>query len=125
MAIPTYSDIKDLLKKGFTIEAQEKIIELREVAIQLQSENIELREQVRALQDAAAIRETVVWDAPYYWRQPRDGHKDGPFCQRCYDKDKNLIRLQDGKGGLWKCRECKSLYRDGSYRLPTVQSVRF
>lgn len=37
---PNYKDIIELIKKGSTIEAQEKIMELREGALALQEENI-------------------------------------------------------------------------------------
>lgn len=45
MAMPSYKDIVDLIKKGATIEAQEKIMELREAAVELQDENISLRQK--------------------------------------------------------------------------------
>jgi len=51
MALPNYKDIIDLLKKGATIEAQEKIMELREAALGLQEENINLKTQVFELQE--------------------------------------------------------------------------
>ena len=38
-AIPSYKDIVDLIKKGATLEAQERVMELREAAISLQDEN--------------------------------------------------------------------------------------
>ena len=50
MALPSYKDIIELLKKGATIEAQEKIMELREAALALQEENINLKNQVLELQ---------------------------------------------------------------------------
>jgi uncharacterized protein with PIN domain len=50
MALPNYKDIVELLKKGATIEAQEKIMELREAALALQEENINLKNQVLELQ---------------------------------------------------------------------------
>ncbi len=50
MALPNYKDIVELLKKRATIEAQEKIMELREAALALQEENISLKNQVMDLQ---------------------------------------------------------------------------
>lgn len=51
MALPSYKEILELIKTGATIEAQEKIMELRQAALALQEENIELRNQVIALQE--------------------------------------------------------------------------
>lgn len=50
MKLPSYKSIIDLIKKGATIEAQEKIMELREAAVELQAENINLKHQVLELQ---------------------------------------------------------------------------
>ena len=46
--LPKYKDIVDLIKKGATVEAQEKIMELREAAVNLQDEVHELREKIRS-----------------------------------------------------------------------------
>jgi cell division septum initiation protein DivIVA len=48
--LPNYKDIIDLLKKGASIEAQEKIMELREGAIALQEENSKLKERIKELE---------------------------------------------------------------------------
>lgn len=49
MSLPKYKDIMELLKKGATFKAQEKIMELRESAFDLQEQNLELKEEVRSL----------------------------------------------------------------------------
>ncbi len=51
MALPKFSEIVELIKKGSTIEAQEKIMELRHAMMDLQEENLALREQVSALRE--------------------------------------------------------------------------
>ncbi len=43
--LPNYKDIVELIRKGSTIEAQEKILELRKAAMQLQEENLALRQE--------------------------------------------------------------------------------
>ena len=48
--LPNYKEIIELLKKGSTIEAQEKIMELREGALALQEENIKLKERISELE---------------------------------------------------------------------------
>ncbi len=40
MALPNYGDIVELIKKGATLEAQEKIMELRDGALDLQEQNL-------------------------------------------------------------------------------------
>ena len=113
MALPNYSEIMELVKKGMTLEAQQKIIELREAALLLQEENLNLRERIRALEAAAAVRDSIVWNRPFYWRNLDAGGEDGPYCQRCYDAEEKLIRLQDLANGYWRCNKCSSTYSTG------------
>lgn len=106
MALPSYKDIVELMKKGATVEAQEKIMVLREGAIELQEENLGLRERVKALEEALRIKGQLSFDGSVYWLED-DNKKDGPFCQHCYDTDKKLVRLQDW-GDSWLCFACKT-----------------
>ena len=50
MPIPSTSAIIELIKTGATIEAQEKIMELRLAALEAQEENIDLRNTVTGLE---------------------------------------------------------------------------
>lgn len=107
MALPTYKDIVDLLKKGATVEAQEQIIALREGALLLQEENFGLREKVRSLEESLRIKGQLTFDGASYWLN--DGSKtDGPFCQHCYDTGGKFVRLQDWED-TWLCFACKNL----------------
>jgi len=51
MALPSVKDIVDLVKTGATIEAQEKIMELRRAALDLQEENLSLRQRISDLEN--------------------------------------------------------------------------
>ncbi len=118
MAIPKYNEIIDLIKKGATIEAQEKIMELREAALGLQEENIVLKEKVKDLEGQIELKEKLIFEPPYYFLID-DDQKDGPYCQRCYDKNKELIRLYGGEAtgekGWWECKACDKQYTDKDY----------
>ena len=50
MTMPGYKDIVELIKMGSTIEAQEKIMELRETALEFQNENLTLKNQNQQMQ---------------------------------------------------------------------------
>jgi hypothetical protein len=106
MALPTYKDIVELIKKGATVEAQERIMELREAALELQEENFALREKVRELEDQLRVKGQVSFDGRVYWLGKDGGGRDGPFCQRCYDAETKLIRVQSTIRG-WYCNSCK------------------
>jgi len=105
MALPNYKEIVELIKKGATVEAQEKIMELREAILGLQEENHSLKERVRDLEAQLEIKGEVQFDGSVYWRV-HAGKSDGPFCQRCFDADIKLIRLQDYDFN-WFCLSCK------------------
>src|SRR5688572_2473950 len=115
MAIPSYQDIVDLLKKGLTVEAQEKIMELREAALEYQNENLALKGNVKELQDALSLRDSLEWQKPYYVKKASHDEK---FCQRCYDADRKAVRLQELEPGYWRCQECETDYMDGNYQDP-------
>lgn len=47
--LPSYSQTLDPLRKGATFEAQEQIMKLREAALELQDDDLALREEVKKL----------------------------------------------------------------------------
>lgn len=113
--LPNYKDIVDLIKKGSTIEAQEKIMELREGALALQEENMKLKETIKELEAKSSEKEKVFWEPPFYWVK-EGGAKDGPFCQKCYDSETKLIRLQNMGKGAWRCAACNINFFEASYK---------
>lgn len=48
--IPSIDTLKKLLKSSLTVEAQEKIMALREAALKLQQENLSLRQRIAELE---------------------------------------------------------------------------
>jgi len=120
--LPNYKDIVELLKKGSTIEAQEKIMELREGALELQEENINLKKRISELESELNKKKEIQWESPFYW-VVRDETKNGPFCQKCYDSDEKLIRLHKIEEGNWHCKSCNNHYFEASYK-PTNPVVR-
>ena len=70
------------------------------------------RERIKALEDELKLKQQLNFDKSKYWLD--DGQtKDGPFCQRCYDVEKKLVRLQHNLyNDNWHCTECKNVYSD-------------
>lgn len=65
------------------------------------------------------------FDEVYYWDILPDGKRDGPFCQRCHDKDGlrcRLIRCKDLNEkvvpGEWICMVCSRYAYDADYQKP-------
>lgn len=68
-------------------------MELREAAMELQEENLSLREKVSHLESQIKKAKDLKLKDEAYWI---DGDTV-PFCQVCFDKDGKLIHLLDGK----------------------------
>lgn len=122
------SDIAKLIKNsGASLETAEIKLKLAELIEALADAKIEIanfREvisdneaEIRRLQAQMDTKDQTVWEDPYYFVLNKNGEKDGPYCQKCYDSNKKLIRLQSpGKNGYWQCNECKSGYKDSTYK---------
>lgn len=98
MALPGYKDIIDLVKTGATIEAQEKIMELRTSALDAQEENIRLRNRISELEARIKTLESL----------------EGEPCPRCRKRTWVVETSQPDPtfgdlGGVrrtYKCSEC-------------------
>jgi len=129
-SLKTATDIAKLIKdSGASLEQAEVKLQIAELISALaeakieiagiQSELMEKDNIISSLNEQLSIKENVVWEKPYYWLVDQDD-RDGPFCQRCYDVEQRLVRLQgSGKNG-WSCRSCKSSYTDSSYVPPQI-----
>jgi hypothetical protein len=106
MPVPNYKEIVELLKKGMTIEAQEKIMELREATMELQEENLKLRSRVAELESELKKGKSLKFNGTSY----RIEGDSTPFCPVCYDSTNKLIHYvhDDGQnyGKYWYCPVC-------------------
>ncbi|MFC1535610.1 hypothetical protein ACFL32_00445 [Candidatus Neomarinimicrobiota bacterium] len=116
MALPGYKEIKTLIDQGSLEDAKEKIRALREAALELQEENVELKEQVRKLEERVKVKGDLLFEQGVYFLK-KGKQKDGPFCQRCYDKEALLVRLHDD-GDHWFCYGCNRGYAKKPYAPP-------
>ncbi len=109
--LPSYSEIIKLIKTGATIEAQEKIMALREAAMKLQEENLVLKQENIKLKEKISSKNRLCWDGAIYWLGKYK--KDGPYCPNCYDTKGHLVHLQDysiNKTHTWFCVSCKTQF---------------
>jgi ribosomal protein L37AE/L43A len=96
-------DIAKLIKKYNDAELYQKIIDLHDEIFELRENNLKLKEKIKELKEEKKINKKIVFESPFY-------------CQKCYDDNKKLIRLQDLKNGYWECLVCKSGVADPSLR---------
>ena len=83
-------------------QIQERLIDVQQQVLGLQTENQQLRDTVRRMSEIAAFRAAVSFDGKVYWK--RDCEKwDGPFCPVCLDDQSKIVRLdhqRSNEGGL-------------------------
>jgi len=110
--LPSFGEIVELIKKGATLEAQEKVMELRTAVLALQEENVSLRSQLLEIREALAKKEELYFDGSVYWANSE--MKDGPFCQPCHDTKQQQVRMHatnDWVGApSWHCYSCKAYF---------------
>lgn len=63
-------------------------------------------EEIRDLAEKLKLKGEVYPDQGVYFRRLDDGSSDGPFCTRCWDVNRKLVRLRAGYQGCM-CTECK------------------
>lgn len=83
------------------LEAQQELLEMQKRIQNLEKENAELKEKLE-------IKENLIHENNAYWID-KEGKKDGPFCSRCWDADKKLVRLHPcGNPAYYNCPNCKA-----------------
>jgi hypothetical protein len=116
ISVPSGKEIVDLIKGAITIEAQEKIMQLREAALALQEENLQLRRQLRDAEHKLEIR-ALTFEGGVYWKDSPPARRGGPFCQPCCDVQNKVVRLHDYLNSyagspegtrIWHCYNCNN-----------------
>ncbi|KFZ37446.1 hypothetical protein HR45_10540 [Shewanella mangrovi] len=126
-SIKTAVDLAKIIKDGDKsleqAEIKYKLAELISALADAKMEIAEVRElvlskdnELSALKDVFEQQKNMEWDEPYYFHV-KDGQRQGPFCQQCYDSENKLVRLIN-RGfamGVWRCNTCNTTVIDDSY----------
>ena len=104
------------ISKTKDLKLLEKFISFQQSAMELFDENRKLKAELETLNKGNKIQGAIVYkDGVYFLKN--NNKESGPYCTRCFDKDKNLIRLRIWENGYASCLECKSdfsyLYNKG------------
>ena len=99
---------------GDKVAASQLILELEGMALDLQEENVRLRQRVADLEAHIELVDQMQFDGKVYWRGKGDS-REGPFCQKCLDGERRAIRLKhrdetvSGYKSEWfECHNCQS-----------------
>ena len=98
----------NVLKEAGKIEEYQKILDLINDLFEKNDEIEKLKSENKILKENIKIKDEYIFKNNCYWHKITD---DGPFCQRCLDKDKNLIRIIPTYVGSNNalCNECKAI----------------
>ncbi len=129
-SLKTATDLAKIIKdSGNTLEQAEVNFKLAELVGALAEAKLELasiqevlaskEKQINKLKSEMDVKSNLQWERPYYFLKDGDS-KEGPFCQKCYDTDSKLIRLQERDQGSWCCHTCTGYYTDKNYNPPEI-----
>ena len=108
--MPKYNDIMALIRKGSTLEAQEKIMELREAVVELQEENAEQRRRMESLETQLAFNNSLRFESPFYFAEG----DPVPYCPRFWEANRKAVHLpppqQVMSGTRYDCVECEKKF---------------
>ncbi len=102
-AMDIIKKLLDFAERVKDIDTKSALLDLKEEILSLRDENLELREKLSQKEDF-----NMVFDDNMYWNLKSDGTKDGPYCAKCWDRDKKAIRLENmGQVNAYYCAVCK------------------
>jgi len=99
--------------------------DLRGKVLSLYESDIELRQQVRELEEKLKLREEVSFDREVgaYFKGTNEEPGDGPFCAKCFHEDKGLVPMAEEISSIfdeygteiffnvWQCPVCQKKIR--------------
>jgi regulator of replication initiation timing len=103
-------------KANYDPRLMELVSDIRAKVLELHEENLELRVKCEEQGRVLSTRANMVFDKKdhVYFRE-EEGCRDGPFCQKCYDQNEKLSRLQrEGYGHT--CAVCQAFFYDETGR---------
>lgn len=103
------SDIKEIgkiLQEAGKKEEYQKIIELQQQLMDMQKNISDLENENKELKENFKIKENLTYRNNTYYHLT-----EGPYCTKCRDVDKILVRLKtEPSRHIWICPECKNEY---------------
>ena len=111
--------IGKILQEAGKIEQYQQILDALQKLLEMQNKISELEAEKRDLREKLDIKENLKYENNTYWIY-RDDKKDGPFCSRCWDVSKNLVRIKQSisNSAFHACPECKTQVQTGHISRP-------
>ena len=100
----------ELINAGtsLTKDLPQKLLEVEQMAIELQEENANLRHELEIAQRVKNIEEDRIrGPEPYFTLRSEEKECVRYYCSTCWDKDKNLIQMWHDGENMLNCPACK------------------
>lgn len=105
--IDDVKSVAQLIQQIDNVELYRKILDLQGEVMGLVQENSELRKEISSLKESLRVTESLKFERNVYWNEKTDGTKEGPFCSKCWDKEKLLVRMTTmGSPQYHRCPAC-------------------
>lgn len=91
--IDDVKSVAKLIQQIDNVELYRKILDLQGEVMGLVQENSELKKEISSLKESLRVTESLKFERNVYWNEKPDGTKEGPFCSKCWDKEKLLVRM--------------------------------
>ena|SRR3989344_1083515 len=109
--------VAKVLQESGKIEQYKQILDVQEKLLKMQAKIADLETKNKKLEEKLAISVSLTYEKNCYWSL-NDDKKEGPFCSRCWDKEKSLIRMHPQENKAYsKCPACDTsvlVYEDTS-----------
>jgi len=115
--------VANVLQEAGKIEQYKQILETQKKLLEMQKTITDLEIKNRTLKEKLEIKENLFFENNAYWFKQKDGSNDGPFCSRCWDVEKNTVRLQPvtTNPSFHFCPECnKDFKTNPNYESPFI-----
>ena len=111
----TLKSTASVLREADKIEQYRQILDAMEKLLEMQNKLAELEKENKLLKEKLKIKDDLTVSNNAYWLK---SNNDGPFCTRCWDKNKELIRMTY-ENPYYRCPECNN-----SYEGPDIDAFR-
>lgn len=115
----TAKSLATVAREAGKLELWEKALDFRDQVQSLSDENIQLKGQLRRLEEALEWKGRLHFAQNAYWSNETTEPESGPYCTRCYDVDRKAVRMIYRNLSEVFCQNCRTHVKlDGKDKSP-------
>ena len=107
-----YDIVKDAIgiaQKADNIDLYKTLLEIGQMALDLQNENAELKKRIDELTQSRQVEEDIVRHTEPYYTLKSDGENSSIYyCSTCFGKENKKIQMVPSDNGKLWCPACKT-----------------